>query len=108
MFFIKIILSSFLLPTVLSSVMATNILEPGVQGQAPVIFSIDLAVQNVKEGQLSLPGKNLTGSIPEGLGNLDYLTSLDLSCNALTGSIPENIGNLTRLTFLNLWNNQLK
>jgi hypothetical protein len=44
---------------------------------------------------------NLT-TIPEGLGNLSSLTSLNLSyCTSLT-TIPEGLGNLSSLTRLNL------
>jgi Leucine-rich repeat (LRR) protein len=45
-------------------------------------------------------------SVPEWLGNLTGLTTLDLSGNQLA-SVPEWLGNLTALTELNLWGNQL-
>ena len=56
---------------------------------------------------LILNNKELSGSIPPEIGNLNNLTSLDLHCNQLTGLIPPEIGNLTNLTNLNLDNNQL-
>ena len=51
--------------------------------------------------------QQLTGSIPESIGNLTKLTHLDLKYNQLTGSIPESIGNLTKLIDLSLTRNQL-
>ncbi|MCE5209169.1 MAG: hypothetical protein LLG42_12775 [Chloroflexi bacterium] len=56
---------------------------------------------------LSLSANNLSGSIPSGLGNLTYLTTLLLNGNQLTGSVPSTMGNLTQLTALYLHDNQL-
>jgi Leucine-rich repeat (LRR) protein len=56
---------------------------------------------------LRLNDNQLTGSIPQEIGNLTGLTTLWLSNNQLTGSIPPEIGNLTNLTYLNLSYNQL-
>ena len=56
---------------------------------------------------LSLWGHQLTGSIPESIGNLTKLEGLRLEDNQLTGSIPESIGNLTKLEVLRLSENQL-
>ncbi len=56
---------------------------------------------------LELPENNLTGDMPESIGNLTNLTGLDLQDNSLTGPIPESIGNLTNLTELSLWINSL-
>ena len=55
--------------------------------------------------ELSLAELGLS-SIPEQIGNLTALTSLDLRGNPLT-ELPERIGDLTALTFLNLSHNQL-
>ena len=54
---------------------------------------------------LDLGGNQLT-SVPESLGNLAALTSLDLSGNQLT-SVPESLGNLAALASLDLSDNQL-
>jgi len=49
----------------------------------------------------------LSGYIPESIGNLTNLISLYIYNNQLTGSIPLEIGNLTNLAHLNLSHNQL-
>ena len=55
---------------------------------------------------LNLRNNNLTGPIPEVLGQLDNLTHLDLRNNNLTGPIPEVLGQLDNLEWLLLaWNN---
>ena len=55
---------------------------------------------------LKLRDMDLTGSIPDSLGDLDYLTVLDLHTNMLSGDIPDLSG-LTMLEELYLANNQL-
>ena len=54
---------------------------------------------------LNLNGNQLA-SVPESLGNLTALTELDLSVNQLA-SLPGSLGNLTALTSLRLDRNQL-
>ena len=56
---------------------------------------------------LYLMGNQLTGSIPVELGNLISLQYLYLSANQLTGNIPSELGDLTNLIGLYLYNNQL-
>lgn len=56
---------------------------------------------------LRLRNNNLSGSIPESIGNLTSLQILHLDKNQLTGPIPESIGNLTSLTELILSDNNL-
>lgn len=51
--------------------------------------------------------ESLNCILPEEIGNLTALTSLDLSGANLYGPIPKEIGNLTQLTRLNLQNNDL-
>ena len=47
-----------------------------------------------------LYGNNLIGSLPNELGNLTNLLSLDLYNNRLAGGIPETYGKLKKLRFL--------
>ena len=56
---------------------------------------------------LSLPGDQLSGTVPAQLGDLAYLEHLDLHENQLTGPIPPQLGDLSRLEVLDLSENQL-
>lgn len=49
----------------------------------------------------------LSGRLPRELGDLEYLTVLNLGINNIRGPIPKELGNLTRLTQLNLEVNEL-
>ena len=55
---------------------------------------------------LQLWGNGLSGPIPD-LSGLTELTTLSLSSNQLTGSIPASLGSLTKLTTVYLWGNEL-
>jgi len=57
---------------------------------------------------ISLHYNQVSGTIPESLGNLGNLTSLNLSYGQLTGFIPESLGNLSNLQLLYLYLNQLR
>ena len=46
---------------------------------------------------LDLSGTQISGSIPEKIGDLENLIELNLSLNNLDGEIPNQIGNLTNL-----------
>lgn len=56
---------------------------------------------------ISLPSNNLSGVLPESIGNFSWLEELDLNRNNLEGAIPESIGNLTNLQTLELQLNDL-
>ncbi|XP_058071742.1 probable LRR receptor-like serine/threonine-protein kinase At1g56140 isoform X5 [Magnolia sinica] len=49
--------------------------------------------------------QNVTGHIPETIGNLTHLNYLSVSTNLLSGSIPKELGNLRNLTNLQLGTN---
>ncbi|XP_024521763.1 probable leucine-rich repeat receptor-like protein kinase At5g63930 [Selaginella moellendorffii] len=49
----------------------------------------------------------LVGTLTPRLGQLSYLSELDLSFNKITGQIPTTLGNCSSLTELNLRGNQL-
>ena len=56
---------------------------------------------------LNLRGNQLTGTIPNALAQLASLQTLNLSYNQLTGTIPEALGQLDSLETLHLDDNQL-
>ena len=56
---------------------------------------------------VDLPKRKLCGNIPKQIGNLRYVTHLNLSHNALTGPIPLEIRRMTALVLLDLSNNRL-
>ncbi|CDP05587.1 unnamed protein product [Coffea canephora] len=56
---------------------------------------------------LSLNDNRFTGTIPEDLCKMEYLSELDLSNNLLSERVPLCLGNLRDLEFLNLANNSL-
>ena len=57
---------------------------------------------------LSLANNNLTGSIPDELGELGDLATLDLGRNTLSGPVPGHLGNLPQLRNLLLHGNALE
>ena len=54
---------------------------------------------------ISLYGNELTGSIPESLGDLIHLQHLDLSTNQLSGQLPQSMSKLVNLRQLHLETN---
>ncbi|XP_050209951.1 phytosulfokine receptor 1 [Mercurialis annua] len=52
--------------------------------------------------KLELPNQRLTGRLPESLGNLDHLTTLNLSRNFLKDSLPFSLFHLPKLQLLDL------
>ncbi|GAB2287649.1 hypothetical protein Dimus_022019 [Dionaea muscipula] len=63
--------------------------------------------QSSRVTELHLPGRSLSGSIPEGiLSNLTALTFLSLRFNSLTGSIPSDIASCSQLQYVYLQGNR--
>ena len=56
--------------------------------------------------RLFLDSNELTGELPDAIGNLTNLYALSLYSNQLSGIIPDSICNLTNIEEVNLWNNQ--
>ena len=57
--------------------------------------------------RIHLNARELSGSIPQELGNLDSLTELTMEENDLSGSIPATLGKLQELSVIDLDNNSL-
>jgi len=70
-------------------------------------YGVTLDYSQERVQYIHLSYNNLVGSIPEEIGNLTELYTLDLSGNTLTGEIPSSIGNMHILGYLFLNNNQL-
>ncbi|CAK9136468.1 unnamed protein product [Ilex paraguariensis] len=56
---------------------------------------------------LVLPNSNLLGSVPEDLGFIQHLRTLDLSNNFLNGSLPSSLFNASELQVLSLSHNDI-
>jgi len=57
--------------------------------------------------KIDLFSQNLVGTIPESIGKLAMITSLNLGYNELTGAVPASLDKSGSLTFLRLDNNSL-
>jgi len=75
------------------------------------IEPLELQIQKWnKNGRLTflwLYDDSLSGKIPESIGDLTFLDTLNLSFNQLSGTIPESIGSLSQLNYLYIYYNQL-
>ena len=75
------------------------------------IEPLELGIQKwSKDGRLTflwIYDKSLNTNIPENIGDIAYLDTLNMALNNLYGKIPESIGNLDKLDFLYLYSNNL-
>tara|TARA_R110002096_G_scaffold56474_4_gene144115 strand:- start:4538 stop:8548 length:4011 start_codon:yes stop_codon:yes gene_type:complete len=62
---------------------------------------------NTRVTAMYLNNNNLTGEIPDEIGNFSNLFNLELGGNNLTGAIPQSITNLNQLAGLALYHNNL-
>ena len=81
----------------------SNWLSPG----NPVSSWYGIDVDSGRVVAINLYGNNLVGTIPDEIGNLTALTSLDLSSNSLSGAIPAGIGQCASLQFFEATVNEL-
>ncbi|XP_022722192.1 receptor-like protein 12 [Durio zibethinus] len=86
----------FLLPKIQSIDISEN---DNLEGQLPE-FSLNNALRVLK-----ISSTNFSGKLPESIGNLKFLTTLDLHSCKFFGHIPSSIANLTNLVKLDLFNN---
>ena len=64
-------------------------------------------LQPFLQGLSNFLKNQLSGEIPESIGNLTELVNLNFGFNSFYGPIPESIGNLTKLEELYLSGNQI-
>lgn len=75
--------------------------------RGPVNTWYGVIVSGNRVVELNLGDNNLTGRLPESIGNLTALSKLTLFYNSITGPIPGSMGNLILIQSLFLSNNQL-
>src|ERR1044072_2278995 len=68
---------------------------------------VGVTVENKRVTKLKHIDNNLTGSLPDALGQLTALTNLTLSTNHLSGTIPASLGDCKELIGLSLDENDL-
>ncbi|KAL0740925.1 hypothetical protein Bca4012_082438 [Brassica carinata] len=95
------------LPSSLAN-LSTNLRFLDLQDNA-ISGSIPQGIGNLISLQvLTLGGNMLTGSLTASIGKLLLLQVLNLSSNSISGELPSSIGNLTRLDQLYLANNSFE
>jgi len=85
--------------------MIDNINTPPTNCNLRKLYGVEL--DSLRVYRLDLCDNQLSGSIPDELGNLTNLERLHLSGNQLSGSIPADLGNLMNLERLYLSDNDL-
>ena len=66
-----------------------------------------ITVEDMRVEALQLGNKNLNGTLPSELGDLDALTNLQLNVNQLSGPIPRKLGELANLLYISISDNEL-
>ncbi|KAJ4718184.1 Receptor-like protein kinase [Melia azedarach] len=94
----------------LSSLTYFNNLEILYLGKNPLDGILPSSIGNLSNSlkQIDMCNCNISGSIPEEIGNLISLTRLNLGHNGLNGSIPVSLGRLQKLQGLSLQFNKLQ
>jgi hypothetical protein len=77
-------------------------------GLRGVIGVVDATLISFSLFHLNFPYFTFTGRLPESLGKLHMLSSLNVFHNDLNGNIPASLGNLASLTSLSLGSNRLR
>ncbi|KAL8557436.1 hypothetical protein ACS0TY_004743 [Phlomoides rotata] len=101
----------------LTSLMSLNLYDNMLSGQIPVSISnctglvkIDLSSNHLSGSRRDPEGVGIScgnGSIPDNIGDMKQLESLDLSRNTLSGEMPNSFSAMYSLNYLNLSCNNL-
>jgi hypothetical protein len=70
-------------------------------------FGVTCSPSSKRVVVLNLEAQRLDGSIAPSMGNLTYLTGINLGNNSIYGEIPQEMGRLRRLQHLNVSHNSL-
>ncbi|KAM1126720.1 hypothetical protein ACFX13_042649 [Malus domestica] len=95
------------LPSSLSSMqnlVGLYVQENRLNGGVDKLFSNTIAWRIEK---MNLSNNFFDGVLPHSLGNLSYLTDLDLHSNSFQGEIPPDLGNLVQLEYFDVSSNKL-
>ncbi|MFZ6010332.1 MAG: leucine-rich repeat domain-containing protein [Bacteroidota bacterium] len=66
-----------------------------------------VVVTNGDITELNLPTNNMTGKLPQAIGNLTALTRLYFHNNKINSALPAQLNNLVNLTYLDMGYNQI-
>jgi hypothetical protein len=72
----------------------------------PVSTWHGVSLDNGRVYSISLYGNNLTGTLPESIGDLDYMRWIEIANNNIGGELPASIGQLSNLESLSLHDNE--
>ncbi len=64
-----------------------------------------LTISNHDVTHIDMPGNNLSGTLPDNLGDLQDLYYLQLNNNSLSGALPSSLGSMGKLQYVQLQNN---